>query len=137
MKLCNIKNNKGFVAIVTLVLMTALVTILAYSAGNLGLGELQMSYTAQKGLEALSVADGCVDEVLRRFRLNANYGISAGTLVYTLNYGTCSVDVVDLGGGQRRATVTGTTAQYNKKIEVVVQTSATDVTIVSWTEKNN
>lgn len=137
MKVPSLKNTQGFVALITLVLMTALVVILAYSAGTLGLGELQMSYTAQKGLEALSVADGCVDEVLRRFRLDANYGISAGTIVYTLNYGTCSLDVVDLGSGQRRLTVTGTTAQYNKKIEVVVQTSSTDVTIVSWAEKNN
>lgn len=131
------KTQSGFVAIVTLVLMAALVSILAYSAGSLGLGELNMSFTSQKGLEALSVADGCADEVLRRFRINANYGISAGTLVYILSYGSCTVDVVDLGGGQRRVTILGTASQYNKKIEIVVSTSGSDVNIVSWEEKNN
>jgi len=129
--------ERGVAAILTVVIVTAAALIMAYTASMLGLGELDLGYTSQKGAEALSVADGCIEETMRRIRLNTSYGVGAGTINLSVSNGSCIINVEDLGSNQRRITVTGTTGDYNKKIQTTLTLTGNVIAINSWEEKSD
>lgn len=118
----------------TLVIIGAAGLLMAFGAALLGIGELELGYTGQKGAEALSVADGCMEDTMRRMRLDTNYGVAAGTLNLTIDSGSCTIDVTDLGSGQRRIVVTGTIDTYNKRIQTDLTLTGNVISIDSWQE---
>ena len=124
----------GFAALLTIVIIGAAALLMARNASLLGLGELDLGYTSQKGEEAFSVADGCMEEALRRLRINTTY--PGGTL--SVSNGSCTITVAGIDPN-RTVTVTGTVAgtntTYNKKIEVTLTISSGNVlTILTWQE---
>ncbi len=131
------KNQKGVAAILTIVIVAAAVLIMAYSASLLGLGELDLGYTSQRGSEAFSVADGCIEETLRRIRLDTMYGIEAGDIILSVSNGSCIINIEDLGSNQRRITAIGTSGNYNKKLETEISLFGNTININSWTEKDD
>lgn len=126
--------DRGFAALVTVVIIGAATLLMAYNATLLGLGELDMGFTSQRGSEAFSVADGCMEETLRRIRIDTVYGVGSGTINLTVSNGSCILDVTDLGGGQRRLVVTGTSGSYNKKLQVELTLTGNVISIDSWAE---
>lgn len=132
-----INNQKGVAALLTIVIVAAAALIMAYSSSLLGLGELDLGYTSQKSSEAFAVADGCMEETLRRIRLDTNYGVGVGDINLTVSNGSCIINVKDLGGNQRRITITGTSGDYNKKIEAEITLSGNVIAIDSWQEKSD
>ena len=134
----NLKSNEsGVAALLTIIIVAAATLIMAYSASLLGLGEIDLGYTSQKGAEAFSVADGCMEETLRRIRLDTSYGTGIGTINLSVSNGSCIINVVDLEGDRRRITITGTSGDCNRKIEVELILSDNVITIDSWTEKSD
>lgn len=129
-----LRDNSGFGAMLAVVVIGAVTLILALSAALLGLGELDHGFISAKGAEAFSIADGCMEETLRRMRLDSGYGVGAGTIMLTLTNGTCDIDVTDNGGGSRTIVITGTTDIYNKKISSDVTITGVNVAVDSWEE---
>lgn len=129
-----INSGGGFSALFVIVIVGAASLLMAKSAATLGLGELNLGYVSQKGAEAFSVADGCVEETLRRIRLDTTYGVGSGTINLMVENGTCEINVTDLGGGQRRVVVLGTTDSYNKKIQTEITLTGNIITVDSWEE---
>jgi hypothetical protein len=129
-------SRQGFAALLTIVVVSAAVLIMAYSASLLGLGELDLGHTSQKGDEASAIADGCMDESFRRLRLNIGY---LGETVMTSN-GSCIISVVASGGNRTITVTASTTDNHYKKIEANVTLSADVlpvITVNSWEEKND
>jgi len=131
------KNQRGVAALLTIIIVAAATLIMAYSASLLGLGELDLGYTSQKGAEAFSVSDGCMGETLRRIRLDTSHGVGAGDISLSVSNGSCIINVTDLGSNQRRITLTGTVGDYNKKVEAEITLSGNVITINSWEEKDD
>lgn len=132
------KNKKGVAAMVTVVIIGAAALLMAFSASMLGLGELEQGYVAQQGGEVFAAADGCLEEALRRLRLDDQYAVSS-TENLTLFNGSCTIDTTDLGSNQRRVVVKGTVGDYNKKIQIEITLSGAAlniITIDSWAELN-
>ena len=125
------KNKAGIAALFTVIVIGSAGLLMAYGAVMLGIGELELGYTASRGAEAFALADGCVDEALERLRVNESY--SGGIL--TLPNGWCDIQVqVIPSPTQRTITVTGTiNTMYYKKLQTVV-TVGSAVTIDSWLE---
>ena len=128
--------QRGIAALLIIIVISATALIMAYGAALLGLGELELGYTSQRGEEAFSVADGCMEETLRRIRLDTNYGVGAGTTTLTVSNGSCAI-VVELSGSNGTTTVTGTSGDYNKKIQATYTLSGNVITIDSWEEKDD
>jgi hypothetical protein len=129
----DLDSKKGFVALMTIVIVSAAALIIAYSASFLGLGELDMGYVEYRGSEAYYIADGCMEEALERLRLDASY---TGSILSMTN-GSCIMSVVT-GGGISTTTITAsTTDSYHKKLESVTAVSGGVVTINSWEEKTD
>ena len=129
-----LRKKEGFGALLAVVVIGAVTLILALSAALLGLSELDLGFISQKGAEAFSVADGCMEETLRRIRLDSTFGVGAGTINITVTNGSCTVNVTDLGSNQRRIIVTGTTDIFNKRIQVELTITGVVLQISSWEE---
>lgn len=127
----NTPSERGVAALLTIVIVAAATLIMAYSASLLGLGELDLGYTAQKGEEAFSVADGCIEEALHRMRLNAGY--TGGSL--SLTNGSCTITVS--GSNPYTIGAIGTSGDYNKKLEAVITLTGNVITVDSWKEKDD
>ena len=129
------KSPSAIAALLTIIIVSAVALIMAYTASILGLGELDMGYTIQRGAESLSVADGCMEETLRRIQLNTNYGVGEGSLNLTVTNGSCIIEVTDLGNDQRRIVVNSTSGDYYKIIQVDLTVTNNLIIIDNWEEK--
>lgn len=125
-------NQQGVAALLTIVIISAAVLIMAFTASLLGLGELDLGFTSQKGGEALSAADSCIEEALRRLRLDSNY--SGGTL--NVGNGSCIINIT-ANGNDRTITAESTIGDYHKKIQAEATLSGSDTAINSWQELDN
>lgn len=132
-----IKNQRGIAALIVVIIIGAATLLIAATASYLGLAQLEMGFTSSKGIEASSVADGCMDESLYRIRRDSTYGLLISPISLSLGNGSCIINIVDLGSNQRRVTVTGTVSNYNKKIEEVITVAGGVITVNSWTELSN
>jgi hypothetical protein len=131
--------QNGVAALLTVVIIGAATLVMAYGASLLGLGELSIGYAEQKGAEAFSLADGCMEEALRRTRLNASYGVGVGTMNVSVTNGSCTIEVTDTGSNPetRNIIVRGTTGRFHKRIQSAFSLSADTppvITITSWDE---
>ncbi len=129
--------ESGVAAIITVVVLGAFALLAASAASILGLGELELGYTFQRGEEAFASTDGCVEETLRRIRLNQLYGVGAGTINLTVVNGTCAITVTIPVLGQREIIVIGESGEYNKKIGVTITLTGDVIALNSWIEKND
>jgi hypothetical protein len=127
-------NNKGAAALLTVIIVSAAVLVMAYSASVLGLGELDMGYTSQRGAESFSIADGCMEEALRRIKINSS-SYSGSSL--SLGGGSCIISVSG-AGSNRTITVSSTISSngntYGKKIQSGITLSGDTITVSSWNE---
>ena len=137
MKTVTINKQEGGIMILTVIIIATVALIMAYSSSVLGLGELDLGYTSQKGAETFSITDGCMEETLHRIHLDTSYGIGVGTINLLVGSGSCAIDVEDLGGNQRRILVSGTISDYTKRIESELILNGNIITVTSWTENPN
>ena len=125
--------NGGFAALLTIIIVSASAFLMAYSASVLGLYELEIGYTAQKGSEALSVADGCLEESLYRLRMDTSY--VGDTLTYGLS--SCTINVSGSGLSRTITIAADIESSFYKHLEVEVTLSGTvypTITITDWNE---
>lgn len=128
--------HRGFAALLAVVIIGAAALIVSFNASFLGLGDLDIGYTSQRGSQAFAIADGCVEETFRRIRLDQNYGVGSSTINLSLPQGSCTIDIT-AGGAVRTITVVGTLDQHHKKVEAVVTLSGSSITLDSWGEKDD
>lgn len=123
-------DETGAAALLTILIVSASALIISFSAAFMGLGELEMGYVNQRGAEAFSAADGCMEEALRRIKIDSGY--NGGSLV--LDSGSCIIEVA-FDGSNRTISATGAVDEYNKKIEAEITITGNIITVNSWAEK--
>jgi hypothetical protein len=128
---------RGFSLLIVVVMLGAALLIMSLGTLIIGLGEREGSAALREGGEALSVADGCVNEILLRIRRNETYGIGAGVIPFTVPNGSCSIQVGDEGMGDRQIDVMSAIAAYVKHIRVTANVSGGVVTVLSWEERSD
>lgn len=129
-------SQSGVAALFTIVVVAAATLVMAYTASLLGMGELDLGYTFQRGGEAFSLADGCLEEALYRIRRDSNYGLGAGDIPLDFSNGSCIINLT-ANNNQRIITVRGTVEDYNKKLEATITLSGNQIIIDSWQEKED
>ena len=129
-------NSRGVAALVTVIIVVIATLIMAVTSSRLGLDELEIGFIRGQGGEAFAVADGCMEETLRRIRLDTNYGVGAGTINLTTPNGSCTIDVTS-SSNTRTITVTGTHDIYHAKVQSELSLSGNVITITSWNERSD
>lgn len=140
--------RSGFAALLAIVVIGAAALIMAYNASLLGLGELESGYTSQRGAEAFAIADGCMEEALRRLRINPSLSLPT-TLNLSFSGGeSCTAVISDPAppGPPTDIVSTGCTVAmpctgqdaYAKKVHTEVTIDITNeqnaITIGKWEE---
>lgn len=127
------KTQSGLVAITSLLIISVMVLSVAISISLLGLGSAQNSLSYKKGVEALKIAESCIEEGLLRLRDDGNY--SGGTL--QVEAGSCTIVVSDVGSN-RTLDVTGQVPgppMYERSIQVTVRRMGTSINLLTWQEQ--
>lgn len=125
-------DNRGATAILLIVIVSVAALIMAVGASILSMGEMDIGFTSQKGDEALSLADGCVEEGMNRLRTNGSY--TGGSLNF--GSGSCIISITS-AGSDRTLTATGTIGIYSKKIQANITINSNVITVNSWQEVSN
>ena len=121
------KNRKGFLAMSTVLIVSAIVLAIAVSTSLMGIGEGKTGLLHWQGSNALYLAEGCMEDALLKLRANVSY--SGGTV--TRPEGSCTVTVA--GSGTYTITVTATNITSTRQIQAVATRSG-KVAISSWKE---
>jgi hypothetical protein len=117
------------VAVSSVLLIASVVLAVVTTVTMLSIGEAQSGFSSVLGEEGLTLAEGCVEDVLQRVHDNA--GFSATTI--TVPEGTCQV-VYNLGGpASWDIEVRVLNTDYNRRVRVVFSRGS-NIVITSWQE---
>ena len=122
------KNQTGYIAITSVLVIAAIVLIIGTSASLLAVNDIQSALSNKKSDESLDLVESCVEDAL--LRLNEDNSIPA---TITLPDGSCSVTINSQVGTLWTFTVSGTFISHAKSIQVVADRTNT-VTVNSWTQ---
>lgn len=123
----NYSNSQGgYIALTSILIVTAVTLSIAISTALSGIEELQMSFADSTSSEALDYTDSCIEESLNRLRLS--WGNDSGSIDF--NGYTCNFNISATTNAYIDAT--STVDEYTRKIEAEVDSG---LNIVSWEEK--
>jgi len=88
-----LKNQKGFSALVLVVLFGAIALLAIKTKTKTSLNELDMANYQIQEKKAFYAAEACVSEALYRTRQNSDFTTSSSTLSLGVNF--CTMEVVD------------------------------------------
>lgn len=120
---------KGYIALITVLIISAVSLVLATTVSLLAIGEAQSSYAAGEGEDTLTFVEGCMEDALLKARGSDSY--TGGTI--TRPEGTCSITVVKVGSVWTLAATT-TSTLYKRTIQVVAN-KTTSFALTSWIER--
>ena len=125
--------QKGTIALISLLVISAVVLAIGISVSLTGLDEMKMGFRQGQTTGAFYVAESCMEEALFRLKQDENY--SGGAL--SIGDGSCNIDIT-ANGSQRTITVTGTLNQYTRGIQAIVNILNDGTTygneVISWEE---
>lgn len=124
-----LKSQKGMAAIFTVLVIGAASLIMARSVAFLSMNSLDTAFISDKGREVEYLAEGCVEESMRRIQLNHDYLESGADLM--IDGGVCHI-VVSGDSGNKVLAVTGTVGDYNKKIITRVVINNDEINLSDW-----
>ena len=130
------KETKGYIGIVTVLIVTAITLTVGVTIALLGVNEAIQGSQIDEGQEVAQKADGCLEEAHLRLKLNPGY--TGGSIPYL--DGTCTVSVSGVGAA-RTITSTLTLGEYTRTIQgqiSLVTNAAVDaegIDATSWTEQ--
>ena len=107
-------SQKGFIALMTVIIIGAMILSVGISAALIGQTEIVLSGQTDRGYAARSLASACVEEALHRLKLNDAY---AGGTVPVGATDTCTV-VVSGTGSSRTITATASSDIFTKSVVV-------------------
>lgn len=122
--------RKGFIAITTVLILSAVIASITATVFWLSVGESQSAFALMKGEQALQLSGGCAEDVLSRIRTDENY--AGGTITYP--EGDCVVDIsrdVDRWTAHVRSNANDSV----RRIVVVFDRTISGIALVSWQEE--
>lgn len=124
--------QSGIAALMVVVVIGAAVLLMAVTATMLGLGELEMGSVAADSGSVSSAADGCMEELFRRIKLDNSYGLGAGNIELIIDDITCQMTVTDLGLNNRELQVVASRNDIYRSLSAEVHIVNNRVEMTSW-----
>lgn len=124
------KTKFGFAALVVVVVVGAAALVIALSTAWLGLRELEIATTADRGFLTKAFTDGCLDAALLALRFNP----APVSFDFTDGVGRCIMTVSDEGGDVRRIAVRGIVGENEQFLEarIIVSPSNRSLTVLNY-----
>lgn len=119
----------GYIALTSILIISAIVLLIALSAGLLSISELNMGLEKNQSAEAYYLASACAEQGLQEIR-NSDSFTGPGNL--SLENGDCSYDVSQTGGENRTIEALGIVNNIIRKIKISLDTINPNINITSW-----
>jgi len=124
--------NNGYIALVTVLIITAVTLMIAISVNLESMGETKISLAKNQSSKAFYLATACAEDALMKLKDNLNYG---GDEILTFTQGTCTILPVEGVGNQNRLIkVIGNVSNYTRRIRIEISRVNPDMEISSWQE---
>jgi len=122
----NQKNKKGYIALVSLLLVAAVGLTISIAVSLRGMEELQMSFASSQASVSSHLAGSCLEEGLNRLRQNWS---DFGSINLSIGDNLCIINVVAFDGSSADLEVYGDNNIFRQKISVSVDS---DLEVASW-----
>ena len=123
--------HKGFITLVTVLVVGVVGLSIATSVILLGVGISKTGIAVQQSHQARALASACGEEALQEIR-NATDFSGSGSL--SLGQGSCLYTVTAGSGESRTATASGTVGTVVRKVSIRITQINPTITISSWQE---
>jgi len=124
------EKNKGYIILISILIIGAVGTAIAVSVLLLGIAQARTSLTLDQSNEAMGLADACSEDALWQIR---NDDIFTGAISY--DYGderTCDYTVANTGGENRTIQTTAHVKDVTRKSEILISQIDPEITVDSW-----
>ena len=126
-----LKTNQGYIALISVLIISALVLLIASSASLSSLSESEMGLEENQSWEAYYLANLCTEEALQQIRDSVSY---EGSENIFLNSGNCSYTVIREPGQNRTINATGTVEAIIRKLRINIDQINPKINVASWQE---
>lgn len=130
-KFNQIRGERGFVTLISVLVVGAVGTAITVSLILLGLASSRTSFALEQSNQAKGLANACTEEALERIRELTAF-VGSGNLSF--GQGTCTYNVVNTGGSNRTATATGSVGTTIRNTSVLVNVINPRIILTSWQE---
>jgi hypothetical protein len=125
-----VNNQKGYIALISVIIISALVILIASSANLLSIGESDMGLQENQAWEAFYLATACAEDSLMKLKDNLNY---EGNETLTFDNGSCTIEPLKGTGKKNRIIrISGTAFNQTRKIEIEISSIKPDMEIKYW-----
>jgi hypothetical protein len=131
---CDKKYKKGYIALITVLVIGAVGLAITISVILLGLGASRTSFALTQSNQAKAFANACAEEALQQIRDAIPY---EGTGNLTLGQGSCTYTVTKLTAQNRTITASGTVGTIIRKVSIALDKITPSINITSWQEVAN
>ncbi|MDP3962890.1 MAG: hypothetical protein Q8Q39_00105 [bacterium] len=129
-----VSDKKGFITLISVLVVSAVGLSIALSLLLLGLGSSQTSFALAQSMQARSLANACAEESLRRVKNSLSF---SGTSSLTFFGGTCTYSVANIGAQSRTITISGAVGTIVRKVSISISQITPFINVVSWQEIDN
>ncbi len=131
MKQSSRHDQKGYIALIAVVIITAVTLAISLSLNVLSIDELQISLLRQESVQSQALAQTCLEEAYGRLRQDNDY--SGGSL--NIGDGSCTISIAGLFIF-RRITVAAQVQNVERRLQSMVSVNGTTLQIYNWQEIN-
>jgi len=130
-QLHNAKNQGGYVALISVLIIGAVATAIALGLLVNGTDSQRSALVSQQSAQARTLANACADEALQVMHDTTSY---TGTNNMSLGSGTCSYTVTSTGASTRIVDTVGTVNNVVRRVKIYVTITSSNLSITSWQE---
>jgi hypothetical protein len=121
---------KGYIALITVLILGAVTLGLGSTVSLLGIGEAQSSLALTKGEAVQQLVEGCAQDALLKAQQNSKY--AGGMIARPGGVGNCIISVAK-NGNNWTITATSDRTDYNKTVVVhFTRTTGSPIAIANW-----
>lgn len=123
--------NKGFVALISVLIVSAVGVVISVSLLLLGLGSSRTGFALERSNQVKALVNACAEEALQKIKSSPSF---SGSGNISLGGGTCSYTVTNLGGQNREITSSGSRDSVTRKVKITIDKINPKINITSWQE---
>ncbi len=126
--------KKGFIALITVLIITAVSVIIGTTVVMKSISHASMSASELYSAKAWAAANGCVEYALGQFSLSSTtFTTYPGLLSQTVGGTLCTITLV-ASGNSKVIKASSTVSSFVRKLQVTVATNTPQSVISSWQE---
>lgn len=126
------KNEQGYIVLISVLIILALVVLIASSANLISISESRMGLQESQTWQAYYLAGACAEDTLMKLKDNLDY---MGNETLTFGDDSCFIELVEgAGNNDRLVKVSGTVNNQIRKIKIEINQVRPGMEIKSWSE---